>query len=210
MYERLCILPKETVLSSLHRGEESLRVPTAEDKYIVVRLGSRRIRTFVKGDSCVSCGMEISVFAVERHPRKIVIPEDSGWHINAYGYNQDGGIMMMTSDHIIPRSKGGDSDLSNRQVMCSKCNYLKGSYGSVEEGVFNIRRGGLERKIRGISRRMKTLKKSIASTKKNISFTDSEKEDKFLRIGEILLLLTGNKESAENELKELCLENPTF
>jgi hypothetical protein len=41
---------------------------------------------------------------------------------------------MITSDHIIPMSKGGGSDVSNRQPMCSPCNTIKGSFESVEMG----------------------------------------------------------------------------
>ena len=34
--------------------------------------------------------------------------------------------MMMTKDHILPRSKGGANRLENYQPMCSKCNCKKG------------------------------------------------------------------------------------
>ena len=32
---------------------------------------------------------------------------------------------MMTIDHIIPKSKGGNNDINNLQPMCNTCNTKK-------------------------------------------------------------------------------------
>ncbi len=37
------------------------------------------------------------------------------------------GMVLMTKDHIIPRSKGGPTTLENLQTMCSICNGKKGN-----------------------------------------------------------------------------------
>ena len=33
----------------------------------------------------------------------------------------------LTIDHVVPRSKGGSSDMSNLQLLCHACNQMKGS-----------------------------------------------------------------------------------
>lgn len=84
-----------------------------------VRLGSMRLQTFTKGLSCVDCGIEGSVFYLD-------IDNGGAAHLNLYAV-VDGKEVMMTSDHIIPKSKGGsDRDLRNRQPMCEPCNRRKG------------------------------------------------------------------------------------
>ena len=36
-------------------------------------------------------------------------------------------ILMLTKDHIVPRSQGGGDEESNIQTVCWTCNQLKGS-----------------------------------------------------------------------------------
>ena len=47
-------------------------------------------------------------------------------HLNLYAYTDKGEWVMMTQDHIFPKSKGGSNELSNLQTMCSVCNQAKG------------------------------------------------------------------------------------
>ena len=46
-------------------------------------------------------------------------------HINLYGRNQHGHEVMLTADHIIPKSNGGLGVLENFQLLCVKCNLMK-------------------------------------------------------------------------------------
>jgi 5-methylcytosine-specific restriction endonuclease McrA len=46
--------------------------------------------------------------------------------LNLYAI-KDGLEVLMTSDHIIPRSKGGPTILENLQPMCHICNGRKGN-----------------------------------------------------------------------------------
>ena len=57
---------------------------------------------------------------------------DCIWHFNLYAAIPDGKMRMMTKDHIIPRSKGGQNCMENYQPMCTRCNGQKGDKISKE------------------------------------------------------------------------------
>lgn len=46
-------------------------------------------------------------------------------HFNLYAV-QGRRLVLMTKDHIVPRSKGGTDDLTNLQTLCTNCNNRKG------------------------------------------------------------------------------------
>lgn len=76
---------------------------------------------FMKGMKCVRCGIEGKFFAKEKdaHARS--------YHLNLYAIDENGEEVLMTKDHIIPKSKGGPNKLSNYQCMCVRCNVKKGN-----------------------------------------------------------------------------------
>ncbi len=83
----------------------------------VIKTGSHRLHLFLKSRKCTTCGRVGTHFILEQdigHARP---------HVNLY--SNDG--VLMTKDHIIPRSKGGKDTMSNYQTMCVKCNVLKGA-----------------------------------------------------------------------------------
>lgn len=88
----------------------------------LIKGNSQRYQTFfTKGCKCVVCGIEGKYFAKERHL------QDKTYHLNLYAVNDNGEEVLMTKDHIIPRSKGGTDDISNYQTMCKLCNEAKGN-----------------------------------------------------------------------------------
>jgi 5-methylcytosine-specific restriction endonuclease McrA len=80
-----------------------------------------RLRCFKKNPICSVCDLEGTEFRLERqwnhNPGK--------GHWNLYGQNQNGHWVLMTVDHIIPRSKGGPDHPDNFQTMCERCNQAK-------------------------------------------------------------------------------------
>jgi len=88
---------------------------------IPVTMESHRYQLFAeKGIVCEKCGLKGIRFALERHrdvPNK--------YHFNLYGITKYGEEVMLTKDHIIPRSKGGRNNLNNYQTLCVKCNSKK-------------------------------------------------------------------------------------
>jgi len=87
-----------------------------------ININSLRLRLFAReGVSCVHCKVSGVFFAKERHR------PDQPWHLNLYGYHQDGTEVLMTKDHVVPVSKGGGNKPANLQVLCARCNHFKGS-----------------------------------------------------------------------------------
>ncbi len=89
------------------------------DKSYLVRMNSHRYFVFKNSAKCSACGLEGTKFLLEKHER------DSQPHFNLYG-EENGELVMMTKDHIVPKSCGGGNVMSNYVCMCSICNNLKG------------------------------------------------------------------------------------
>lgn len=88
----------------------------------LIKGNSQRYQTFfTKGCKCAACGIEGKYFAEERHLK------DKTYHLNLYAIDNEGHEVLMTKDHIIPKSKGGIDDISNYQTMCQPCNRAKGN-----------------------------------------------------------------------------------
>ena len=85
-------------------------------------MGSHRYQLFVlKGINCIMCGIKGKFFALERG----ISNNPSKFHFNLYGINKYGCEIMITKDHIIPRSRGGKNILDNYQPLCYNCNQNK-------------------------------------------------------------------------------------
>jgi len=82
------------------------------------RINLKRAKIFYKkGLVCVNCGAEGKFFALEKD-------KGGGTHLDLYGYIDEEEVLM-TIDHIVPKSKGGLNDNINYQTMCKICNEMK-------------------------------------------------------------------------------------
>lgn len=106
-----------------HRDKSSRREYTTEDGNVWdVKMISHRYWVFKNNPSCVSCGITGTFMALERNHT----PRYGSPHFNLYAIGDDESWVLITKDHIHPKSKGGQSVIENYQTMCGPCNFTKG------------------------------------------------------------------------------------
>ena len=87
---------------------------------LTFRCASHRLVMFRdQGTACVSCDVVGTVFIAESHS------EGDVPHLNLYAVLPGGNFVLMTKDHVHPKSKGGRNVQENYQVMCGPCNWKK-------------------------------------------------------------------------------------
>lgn len=120
------VLPFLPILSQLPAGT---RLHTVRKDFDgdMIKICSDRYYTFQKSLCCSHCGIEGKFFGKERHIDKSGFPLSNSFHLNLYAINEQGQEILMTKDHIVPKSKGGKDKLSNYQTMCEICNSAKSS-----------------------------------------------------------------------------------
>lgn len=83
-------------------------------------LEDRYLNFLKNGTECVRCGKKALVAYHETNGSRKK-------HYNLYADVLGTKSAMLTLDHIVPVSKGGPSELSNYQCLCSACNAKKGN-----------------------------------------------------------------------------------
>lgn len=88
----------------------------------MVKANSQRLQLFyTKGFKCVVCGTEGKFFI------KVKGVNEKVYHLELVGITPEGKYVLMTKDHIVPKSRGGKDELENYQTMCCICNGAKGN-----------------------------------------------------------------------------------
>lgn len=72
---------------------------------------------------CWKCSIEAQLWIVEHHKNEVHRAKPV---MNLFAVRK-GKLVMMTRDHIIPKSLGGSNDVRNLRPGCSKCNEGRGN-----------------------------------------------------------------------------------
>ena len=132
LYSRYSIFPIDEILPKLvgvSRNKSKSKM--IEYKDIKINASSRRYKCFKKSTNCCSCGLVGRFFAAEKRMENP--PEH--YLFNLYGIDENGREIIMTCDHIVPKSKGGSSKYDNVQTLCWKCNALKANKIEVKDEI---------------------------------------------------------------------------
>lgn len=92
----------------------------------LVKMRSRRYDIFRENRSCLCCGVVGTVMALQIFKHDKDAGRDVA-HFNLYGYDKLGNAVLLTKDHITPRSLGGGNRLENYRTLCIKCNGIRGT-----------------------------------------------------------------------------------
>jgi 5-methylcytosine-specific restriction endonuclease McrA len=129
---RLAEFPVDEVLPFISR-ESRKKEYVVDGKTYEVRMDSSRYFVFRENLCCSACGLKGVKFCLE------LSPSDKTPHFNLYAI-ENGHYILMTKDHIRPKSYGGIDIHSNYQTMCAICNNLKGSSNIPLEKIKELRK----------------------------------------------------------------------
>lgn len=133
VYERKgrCYDPKEIfehLPERLGRDQKTLKKIKHNFDGDLIKMGSDRYYVFQRTCKCEFCDRVGTVMYKERDNRKNPVPNDTRqYHFNLYAIDQDGHEILMTKDHVVPKSNGGEDTLDNYVTCCQECNSQKGS-----------------------------------------------------------------------------------
>lgn len=88
---------------------------------VSVKITSQRYKVFQNSLFCYKCGIKGEYFAIE----KPNVDNCTHYHLNLYGKDKNGNEILLTKDHVHPKSKGGKNHISNYRTCCEKCNKEK-------------------------------------------------------------------------------------
>ena len=83
--------------------------------------------------NCWKCGVKADRFILKHHPNDMKKPPV----MELYAYNGKY-FNMMTRDHIIPKSLGGNNEVDNLRPACEPCNRKRGNVMNKEDTAFML------------------------------------------------------------------------
>lgn len=78
---------------------------------------------------CTRCGITATHVAHWRHKNE----SETTIHADYFAMRPSGFVVLMTKDHIIPKSLGGTNALANFRTMCSSCNASRGNKIEIDD-----------------------------------------------------------------------------
>ena len=118
-YKRFGLYTHEEILPLIGAGHSvELPCPMLDCSVWVKKMCSARMNFLKDHHECVCCGLLGRYWWLECSGHYAP-------HLNLYGISDMGNEVMLTIDHIFPKSKGGVLEPSNMQVLCGRCNAAK-------------------------------------------------------------------------------------
>ena len=154
----------DDVLPHITESDDKREYVVDGESYMV-RMNSERYFVFQDNNCCVACGIEGTKMVLD------INPGDQSPHFNLYA-EESGRLVLMTKDHILPKSRGGQDSLDNYQTMCCICNNLKGHYDLSLEDISGLR--DLYNNEQKLPR--KELREIINTTREEMALRNSKEE----------------------------------
>lgn len=86
-----------------------------------LKLRGMRYQTLIRDRvTCMNCGKKATIAYLWFDPR-------GRYLLNFFATREECQADMLTKDHIIPKSKGGPTELNNLRCLCFDCNSKKGN-----------------------------------------------------------------------------------
>lgn len=112
------VLIEKLPLSIIKETYRRKKSKTKIGEYEVERKDDRYLNFIINGFKCAKCGLEGKYANLECNKKL-------GNHLNVYAIDKNGKEILLTKDHIYPKSKGGLDSIKNYQVLCERCNNNK-------------------------------------------------------------------------------------
>ena len=132
----------EELREKLHAGQGKIWLDTPSFGKFLVTANSSKLACLKRSPMCVGCEKVGSIWMLQSHgklaqplteqekffgvKRKVKHSDEQRPHLNLWALTKKDGLVMMTQDHILPRSRGGSNGQHNLQTMCTQCNSAKG------------------------------------------------------------------------------------